>query len=172
ITSDATVNVGGLEDGATWEYSTDGGTTWTAGTGTSFELPEATYADGDVQVRQTDAAGNTSDVGNLGPVTVDLTDPTAPIIASATDDVDPTGTLADGDTTNDATPTLTGTAEANATVAILANGTQIGTADADGDGNWTFTVDDADALPDGDVTFTATSTDAAGNVSPASDAFT
>ncbi|WP_189446278.1 beta strand repeat-containing protein, partial [Salinicola rhizosphaerae] len=35
-----------------------------------------------------------------------------------------------------------------------------------------FTVDDADALPDGDVTFTATSTDAAGNVSPASDAFT
>ncbi|WP_162619508.1 Ig-like domain-containing protein [Salinicola peritrichatus] len=172
ITNDATVNVGGLEDGATWEYSTDGGTTWTAGTGTSFELPEDTYADGDVQVRQTDAAGNTSDAGSLGPVTVDFTDPAAPVIVSATDDVDPTGALADGDTTNDATPTLTGTAEANATVAILTNGTQIGTADADGDGNWTFTVNDADALPDGDVTFTATSTDAAGNVSPASDAFT
>ncbi|WP_208605442.1 Ig-like domain-containing protein, partial [Salinicola socius] len=168
----ATINVDGLEGEATWEYSTDGGNSWTPGTGTGFELPEGDYAADAVQVRQTDAAGNTSGVGNLGAVTIDVTDPVAPVIDSATDDIDPTGTLGDGDSTNDATPTLTGTAEANATVAILANGTQIGTADADDDGNWSFTIGDANALPDGEVDFTATATDAAGNVSPASPSFT
>ncbi|WP_208605441.1 Ig-like domain-containing protein, partial [Salinicola socius] len=156
ITRDATINVGGLEGGATWEYSTDGGDSWTPGTGTAFELPEGDYTADAVQVRQTDAAGNTSGVGNLGAVTIDVTDPVAPVIDSATDDIDPTGTLGDGDSTNDATPTLTGTAEANATVAILANGTQIGTADADDDGNWSFTIGDANALPDGNVDFIAT----------------
>uniref|UniRef100_UPI0018E547F4 Ig-like domain-containing protein n=1 Tax=Salinicola sp. CPA57 TaxID=1949080 RepID=UPI0018E547F4 len=172
ISRDATINVGGLEGGATWEYSTDGGDSWTTGMGASFELPEGDYAADAVQVRQTDAAGNTSGVGNLGAVSIDVTDPVAPVIDSATDDIDPTGTLGDGDSTNDATPTLTGTAEANATVAILANGTQIGTADADDDGNWSFAIDDANALPDGNVDFTATATDTAGNVSPASPTFT
>ncbi|WP_245392789.1 Ig-like domain-containing protein, partial [Salinicola halimionae] len=172
VTNDATINIGGLESGATWEYSTDGGDSWTTGIGTSFELSEGDYVADAVQVRQTDAAGNTGEAGNLGAVTVDLTDPVAPTIFSATDDVDPTDTLDDGDTTNDATPTLTGSAEANTTVAILANGTQIGTADADDDGNWSFAIDDADALPDGDVDFTAVATDTAGNVSPASPTFT
>ncbi|MFD1960901.1 hypothetical protein ACFSHP_21310 [Novosphingobium panipatense] len=41
ITNDATVAVGGLEPGASWQYSTNGGTTWQAGTGTSFELARA-----------------------------------------------------------------------------------------------------------------------------------
>ncbi|WP_445004089.1 BapA/Bap/LapF family large adhesin [Halomonas mongoliensis] len=75
VTSDGTVNVGGLEENATWEYSTDGGATWTEGTGTSFELPEGDYADGDVLARQTDEAGNTSDNGELGAVSVDTTSP-------------------------------------------------------------------------------------------------
>ncbi|MGF7155192.1 BapA/Bap/LapF family prefix-like domain-containing protein, partial [Novosphingobium gossypii] len=56
LTSDGTVNVGGLEPGATWEYSLDGGATWTTGSGTSFELAEGTYTG--VQVRSTDVAGN------------------------------------------------------------------------------------------------------------------
>ncbi len=99
ITNDATVNVTGLEVDATWEYSTDGGTTWTTGTGTSFELDEATYADGAVQVRQTDDAGNTSPVGNLGPVVVDLSAPTAPTIALQTD----SGLDANDGITSDAT---------------------------------------------------------------------
>ncbi|HEV2516408.1 MAG TPA: VCBS domain-containing protein, partial [Devosia sp.] len=50
----------------------DGGTTWDPGTATSFELLPGTYDADDVQVRQTDAAGNTSDEGLLGPVTVDV----------------------------------------------------------------------------------------------------
>src|SRR5206468_12355958 len=58
ITSNGQVNVSGLETGATWQYSTNGGTSWITGTGTSFTLT----GDGDksVIVRQTDLAGNTS----------------------------------------------------------------------------------------------------------------
>src|SRR5690606_13008442 len=58
-------------EGATWEYSTDGGETWTEGEGDSFVLEEGEYED--VQVRQTDAAGNASEATSLGPVTVDVT---------------------------------------------------------------------------------------------------
>src|SRR5690554_1304270 len=89
VTSDGTVNVGGLEENATWEYSTDGGDSWTEGTGTSFVLPEGDYAEGDVLARQTDAAGNTSDNGELGAVSVDTTSPggedgtDAPVLAIA-----------------------------------------------------------------------------------------
>ena len=55
-----TVTVGGLESGAAWEYSTDGGTTWTAGSGTSFTLHAGHYAAGQIQVHQSDVAGNVS----------------------------------------------------------------------------------------------------------------
>ena len=57
ITKVGTVNVSGLETGATWQYSVNGGA-FVAGTGNSFTLsgdgPKA------VQVHQTDAAGNLS----------------------------------------------------------------------------------------------------------------
>jgi hypothetical protein len=58
ISSDGTVNVSGLETDATWEYSVDVGASWTAGSGTTFTLLEGSYAIGDIQVRQYDAAGN------------------------------------------------------------------------------------------------------------------
>ncbi|WP_176494536.1 hypothetical protein, partial [Cobetia sp. 5-25-4-2] len=73
------VTVSGLETDATWEVSLDGGTSWDAGTGTTFTLDEGSYADGVVQIRQTDVAGNVSDAVNLGAVTVDTTDPTGSI---------------------------------------------------------------------------------------------
>jgi VCBS repeat-containing protein len=58
ITQNGTVTVGALDAGATWEYSTNGGSTWLAGSGTSFVLPAGIYAAGTVQMRQTDLAGN------------------------------------------------------------------------------------------------------------------
>lgn len=86
ITNVGTVNVTGLEAGATWEYSTDNGSTWTAGgwpalgtgTGTSFTLSEGTYAAGAIQVRQTDVAGKvqtTSMATNAAQIVVDTTAP-------------------------------------------------------------------------------------------------
>ncbi|TAY63473.1 Ig-like domain-containing protein, partial [Rhizobium ruizarguesonis] len=82
VTNIATVNVAGLESGATWEYSTDAGSIWSAGSGSSFTLS----GDGpkNVLARQTDAAGNTSGNGGLT-FTVDTAAPTMPILALATD---------------------------------------------------------------------------------------
>ncbi|MFN5221216.1 MAG: hypothetical protein ACK5FE_10000, partial [Cyanobacteriota bacterium] len=63
ITNVGTVNVTGVESGATWQYTTNGnaGTpTWNTGSGSSFTLAAGTYATGAVRVRQTDLAGNTT----------------------------------------------------------------------------------------------------------------
>ncbi|WP_158249975.1 beta strand repeat-containing protein [Zhongshania marina] len=65
ITNDNLINVAGLEAGATWEYSLDGGTTWIAGVGAGFNMASDTaYAAGQIQVRQTDLAGNLSGAGS------------------------------------------------------------------------------------------------------------
>ncbi|TYZ38954.1 hypothetical protein C2U34_26710, partial [Ralstonia solanacearum] len=74
-----------------------------------------------------------------------------------------TGTLTSGGSTNDATPTLAGTAEADTTVSIFDGTTLLGTTTADASGNWTYTP--TAALTDGSHSLTATATDAAGNVS-------
>jgi hypothetical protein len=84
--------------------------------------------------------------------------PGAPVITAVTDGGIPVaGTVANGGLTNDATPTLTGTAEPNSTVMIFDGATPLGTATADGTGAWTFTTV---ALPEGGHSFTATATDA------------
>ncbi|MEJ2374977.1 MAG: hypothetical protein P8Y71_05955 [Pseudolabrys sp.] len=90
-TSNGQVNVSGLEDGATWQYSTDGGTNWVDGSATSFTLTEGVYTD--VQVKQFDAAGNEGPPFDLGAVTIDQTPPTA--VATVTALSDDTGTAGD-----------------------------------------------------------------------------
>ncbi|KHJ55784.1 hypothetical protein LA66_03905 [Aureimonas altamirensis] len=61
ITSNGTIDVGGIPEGAAWEYSTNGGATWTTGGNDHrFTLVEGTYPAGRVLARQTDAAGNPS----------------------------------------------------------------------------------------------------------------
>jgi Bacterial Ig-like domain len=74
ITKTSTLNVTGLEAGATWEYTLNG-TTWQAGTGTTI-----TGITGDgtksVQVRETDTAGNTSAASTAYTFTLDTTAPT------------------------------------------------------------------------------------------------
>ncbi|MGO4894710.1 beta strand repeat-containing protein, partial [Flavobacterium sp. W21_SRS_FM6] len=104
ITNDATVNVSGLEAGATWQYSLDGGVNWATGTGTSFELgADATYAIGDIQVKQTDVAGNASSAAsNAAAITTDTT-LAAPSLALATD----TGSSNSDGITTDATVNVT-----------------------------------------------------------------
>ncbi|MCX9999290.1 hypothetical protein LAD78_16665 [Klebsiella pneumoniae] len=52
-----------------------------------------------------------------------------------------TGPLTSGGLTNDATPALSGTAEAGSTVHYLRRQHGLGTAVADEDGHWRFTPD-------------------------------
>ncbi|WP_237712974.1 Ig-like domain-containing protein [Serratia sp. M24T3] len=143
------------------------GTTTASATGAwSFDTPTLTNGSHTFSVTVTDAAGNISDRSTAVTLTVDTHAPVAATLV-VTDDVTDTVVPNQG-TTNDATPTLSGTAEAGSTVTIYDGATAIGTAIATG-GNWTFTTAD---LTDGSHTFTVTSTDAAGNVSVASPATT
>jgi len=86
--------------------------------------------------------------------------PSPPTITSPTDKT----------TTNNGTPTISGTAEAYSTVTIYDGSTKLGTARTNGSGSWTFTP--SSALSDGEHALTATATDAAGNTSSASKSVT
>ena len=65
------VLVGGIETGARWEYSSDHGKHWTAGTKSGamafkFKLAEGAYEANDILVHQIDKAGNVSAIGKTG----------------------------------------------------------------------------------------------------------
>ncbi|WP_230959708.1 beta strand repeat-containing protein, partial [Burkholderia stagnalis] len=108
VTNVGTLNLTGVETGATVEYSIDGGHTWS----TSFSAVEGVN---DVQVRQTDIAGNTSNPASFG-FTLD-TFAAAPGVALATD----SGSSASDHVTNAGTLNLTGV-EAGATVEYSIDG--------------------------------------------------
>ncbi|WP_232484396.1 beta strand repeat-containing protein, partial [Burkholderia ubonensis] len=108
ITNVGTLNLSGVETGATVEYSTDGGHTWS----TSFSATEGLN---DVQVRQTDVAGNTSDPTSFS-FTLD-TSAAAPGVALTTD----SGSSAVDHITNVGTLNLTGV-ETGATVEYSTDG--------------------------------------------------
>ena len=67
--------------------------------------------------------------------------------------------------TNDNTLTLSGTAEANATVKVFDGATLLGSVVANASGAWSYTTA---ALANGSHSLTATATDAAGNTGAAS----
>lgn len=159
ITSNGRIDVGGLETGATWEYSTNGGTSWQAGTGTSFTLNAGSYADGAVLVRQKDAAGNVSTNGKpAGAVTIDATAPsTATILQVAGDGTVNAAEKAAG-------ITISGTGEAGSTVSVVW-GTVTKTATVSDAGTWSVKFASADVPADGATTVRVTLTDLAGNVS-------
>jgi hypothetical protein len=72
VTNNGRVNVTGIVTNATWEFSTNGGTSWSTGSNGFFTLPVSTYAAGQIQVRQISLAGNLSDPGfNATAITVD-----------------------------------------------------------------------------------------------------
>lgn len=117
---------------------------------TSTVLPEGTYT---VSATATDDAGNTASAGP-NTFTVDTTDPAVVIL-----------TPADGDSTNDNTTTVSGTAEVGSTVQVVVEDSAgqvvfTGAPTVENDGTWTI---DTTALGDGIYTATATATDAGGN---------
>ncbi|MYM81168.1 DUF4347 domain-containing protein [Duganella sp. FT50W] len=114
----------------------------------------------------TDAAGNGGGAGSAVTISYDTQAPavSAPVLASGSD----SGVSGSDALTNVVTPTLTGTAEAGATVKLYdSNGTTLlGTTVATG-GAWSIT---STTLGAGTHTLKATATDAAGNVSALSSA--
>ncbi|MNQ10126.1 hypothetical protein D3C85_229530 [compost metagenome] len=115
----------------------------------------------------TNAAGNESAPTGDYPITVDITPPAAADASLLEDNVGAVvGPILDGDTTDDNTPTFSGTAEPNTTLIIYDNGTEIFRVPVDGLGNWSYTP--APALADGPHSFSTVVVDAAGNQSPVS----
>jgi len=144
VTNNGTVNVAGLETGASWQYSTDGGATFKNGTGTSIAFTGDGFKT--LLLHQTDTAGNTSADASLS-FTLDTT--TSDAITT------PSGTVTDN------VQTILGTGEAGAKIQLLDGTTALGqTVTVDGAGHWSDTVTLAGS---GNHTLTAAATDTAGN---------
>ncbi len=114
-----------------------------------------------LSVTATDAAGNVSAASSDPVVTIDTDAPVAPAITAFSND----SGVAGDHITNDNTLSLTGTAEAGATMKIYDGATLLGSAVATSTGAWSFTTG---TLADGAHNLTATATDVAGNTGPAS----
>jgi hypothetical protein len=137
-----------------WQQNIPSNATTGAWTWTSPTLATGTYV---FTVSAQDAAGNISTRSSGTTITVA---PPPDTTAPATPAAPTTSSL------SSATPTLSGTTEANAAVRVFRNGTQIGTATANGSGVWSWTV--SPALAVGSHALTVRAVDAAGNVSAAS----
>ncbi len=109
----------------------------------------------------TDPAGNASKP-TIFPA-ADTKFPSQPIIVSIDDDTVPyTGPVSNGGYTNDKTPTIRGTAEADSLVTIYVNGIAMPPpVTADPNGNWYYEF--TTPLPDGDYVFTATANNGIGS---------
>lgn len=193
-----TSNISSLKSGETatitFTFSEDPGSTFTwngssgdivvsggtlsaiSGTGltrTAIFTPTANINSGSASITvtagsYTDAAGNTGGAGTTPALSFDTLAPNSPSTPSMTAATDTGISSSDGITRN-TTPTLTGTAEAGATVTLYdANGvTVLGTGVADGSGNWSITVS---SLGEGVHEIDASATDSAGNASSRSPA--
>ncbi|MBW8756573.1 MAG: cadherin-like domain-containing protein, partial [Burkholderiales bacterium] len=172
----------------TYTATTDASGAWSLDTATatptSGTMPAAGLPQGAVglTVSATDAAGNTATA--TGSFDEDLTPPAASI-GLQHDAADDTGASSTDDLTNNARPVLTGTGEANGTVSITVTPSSGGalsyTATTDAAGHWSLDTATATptagtmpaaGLPDGPVALQVVSTDAAGNTTTATGAFT
>ncbi|MCX3311796.1 Ig-like domain-containing protein, partial [Pantoea vagans] len=162
-TSDSTPTIGGggMEPGSTVTVSdgdTDLGTATVDADGNWTFTPDAPLDDGEhaLVIDGTDANGNAvSD-------TVNITVDTSATVPGLTDDAG--NPVADGSTTSDSTPTLSGGGmEPGSTVTVSDGDTDLGTATVDADGNWTFTP--GSPLADGEHALVIDGTDANGNAS-------
>jgi hypothetical protein len=118
-----------------------------------------------ITAKATDAAGNVSVASDALAITVDRTAPAAPIDLDLIA-LDDTGTLSTDNLTKNENVTITGRAEAGATVELFDGATSLGFATADGSGVFSRVV----TLAAGVRSITAKAIDAAGNLSAASDA--
>ena len=167
VTNENTLTLTGTATANSTVTVYDGGTllgTTTSDASGGWSYTTAALTDGAHNFTATETvSGNTGGISSALSVTIDTSAPTTPAIASFSTD---SGTVGDG-ITNDNTLTLTGSAEANATVKVYDGATLLGSATANGAGAWSFTTA---ALANGAHSLTATATDVAGNTSAASTA--
>jgi hypothetical protein len=136
--------------------------TATATAGGSFSFtPSAPLGQGSktISVRYQDTAGNLSPLSDPVVISIDNLAPSKPIITSPSNNAH----------LSNSTPTITGTAEALSTVSVFSFAASLGTVTVGVDGTFSFTTP---ILAQGSHTITAKATDAAGNISPASDDLT
>src|SRR5690606_18854860 len=125
-----------------------------------FTVPEGEYAEGDIQVRQTNWAGV------VGPVTASDLDVTVDqtlefSVYGALDDVGLNqGHIYSGATTDDEAPTLYGTAEQGTTIEISRGGVVETTLTVNATGQWQYTPPTVAA---GQQDWVIKATDTAGN---------
>ncbi|WP_131394615.1 Ig-like domain-containing protein, partial [Comamonas thiooxydans] len=174
-TNDNTPNLSGTaKPGSTVTIYDNGqaiGSTTADGNGNWSYTPTQPLTEGShsLTATATDSTGSSSP-SPAQTVGVDTQPPSAPNIGTVTDNAGTaTGSIVAGGTTDDATPTLSGTAEPGSTVSIYDGSTLLGTTTAGPDGIWTFTP--SPPLTDGSHQLTATATDAAGNPSGPSASF-
>ena len=158
LTNDSTPTIEGIaEAGSTVELFNGDvslGTTTADETTGAYTITPAELSDGDyaLTVTATDEAGNTSAVSDALSITIDAT-LEKPIITTTADQL----------SSDDATPTIAGTAEAGSTVNLLIDSDSIiATTTADESGQFSITTP---SLFDNDYSLTVTATDAAGNTS-------
>jgi hypothetical protein len=167
ITDASVLTLIGLADASSTVSVYDGatllGSTTANGTG-AWTYTTAALANGSHSLMAAETlAGITGPESSALTVIVDTTVPLVPTIASFSPD---TGVVGDS-ITNDNTPTLTGSAEANSTIKIYDGTTLLGSTTANASGAWSFTTT---VLADGVHSMDATATDAAGAVSADSSA--
>jgi hypothetical protein len=73
------------------------------------------------------------------PFDINVQAPVRPAITDVHDDVGETGSVANGGSTDDTTPTLSGTANANALVTVYIDGQEVAHIMADANGAWSYT---------------------------------
>ncbi|WP_336332605.1 Ig-like domain-containing protein [Pseudomonas putida] len=130
----------------------------------SFTPPPLVDGEHQISVTIEDEAGNQSEPSDPWIVIVDTHAPDTPTIGGVYDDVGAiTGELVSGSVTDDTQPTFTGQAEAGAIVSIFDGEEKLGEVQADENGNWSFTPEEA--LSEGEHSFTVRAQDAAGNLS-------
>ncbi|MDF4204971.1 Ig-like domain-containing protein [Maribacter sp. SA7] len=158
-TAEANSTVTVVVAGATYTTTADASGNWTIDTETAIadsgSFTPNVNGTNEVAVTSTDAAGNSTDDVTTLELTIDTTDPAIPTVESQI--------------TNDITPVITGTAEANSTLEIEVGGA-IYTIITDASGNWTLdteveTPESGTFAPNvnGTNEVVVTSTDAAGN---------
>ena len=162
-TNDNTPTITGTADSADDLVVVVDGVTYTEGDGNLTDNGDNTWtlviptplADGtyDVMVTATDAAGNTSMDATVDELTIDTIAPTVPTV--------------DFLTTNDNTPTITGTADSANDLVVVVDGVTYTEGDGNltdnGDNTWTLVI--PTPLADGTYDVMVTATDAAGNTS-------